>query len=939
MNPAGVLFGEGSSIDVPGALHVTTADYLRHADAEGTRFPATAEPPSALSIAPIEAFGFLDDSVAPLGVQDTVLRAAPGQALSLVGGDTEILRGSERVPGGNLAILLQGGPVHLVAVASPGEVSLDDGGATPRPDVESFERLGGVRMERAAILSVGAPAGEVVVQAEDMLMQPGRLIAWSLGPTDDPGVGVDIALRGTLRLERLGGVLTVPIAGPAGDVVIEADAIVVGAPAATIIGSGTIFSGFGGAPPTAGPPGAVEIRTGLLEITGGGAVATDTPGPGPGGPVTIHANEIRLSSGGAIATTPTVGPAGDITIEADAIFLRAGGEEGLDGPGSGIFSGVFPVSDGSVPVGGAPGGVELRARLIEVRGPSFNGSVVGGSASAQGPVVIAADELRMIGSPDAVNWDVPIIAGWGQSAASGDAASIEIHARSILLVNSVVSAESDGSGDSGDVRIVADDLTLLDGGAISSGIVGSGAAGDTLVTANRITVSGSSQRRSGLSPELAQSSIFAGTFGPTQEPGRVVITADELLVEDNGVIGAGASAAAHVNAFGPGIPFPERSSVGDAGQVVIDAGRITLRGGGSINTITADDFFDGVRYTAGRGGSIDVTTDELVLLDGGQITASSFGSGDAGEITIRAPSILISGVAPEAPLIAESERSQITASTFALGEGGSVDVEAGELTLRDGGAISTITRSAVGAPGGDVTVRANRVTVAGTNVTPSGEAIASGIRASSLPATELPFHPDVLPPESVPAGPTTGNAGSVNVVASDVLRVENGGTIEAFSELTDAGDVTIQAGHGVELLGGSITTEVNGGEGTTGGNIKIDPDWVVLQNGSRIAANAYEGQGGNIDITTRGLFVSSDSVISASSEFGVSGTVQVNAPDTNLAGSLAPLSERYLEEARLRRDRCETLGREDAGSFVLGVGAGLPEPPDAALPSFGLEHL
>jgi hypothetical protein len=63
----------------------------------------------------------------------------------------------------------------------------------------------------------------------------------------------------------------------------------------------------------------------------------------------------------------------------------------------------------------------------------------------------------------------------------------------------------------------------------------------------------------------------------------------------------------------------------------------------------------------------------------------------------------------------------------------------------------------------------------------------------------------------------------------------------------------------------------------------------------------------------------------------------VNAPETYVSGSLAPLSDRYLEEVELRRERCAELGAEDAGSFVLGAGAGVPELPDAPLPSLPLE--
>jgi filamentous hemagglutinin family protein len=58
MNPAGVVFGPNASLDVPGAFHATTADFIRLAD--GTRFEAIQSSADALlSTAPPEAFGFL----------------------------------------------------------------------------------------------------------------------------------------------------------------------------------------------------------------------------------------------------------------------------------------------------------------------------------------------------------------------------------------------------------------------------------------------------------------------------------------------------------------------------------------------------------------------------------------------------------------------------------------------------------------------------------------------------------------------------------------------------------------------------------------------------------------------------------------------------------------------------------------------------------------
>ena len=67
INPAGVVFGAGSELDVPRSLHIMTADYLRHTD--GTQFLATATIPSALSIALVDAFGCWDAEVGELDVE------------------------------------------------------------------------------------------------------------------------------------------------------------------------------------------------------------------------------------------------------------------------------------------------------------------------------------------------------------------------------------------------------------------------------------------------------------------------------------------------------------------------------------------------------------------------------------------------------------------------------------------------------------------------------------------------------------------------------------------------------------------------------------------------------------------------------------------------------------------------------------------------------
>nr|MBA3965688.1 filamentous hemagglutinin N-terminal domain-containing protein [Nitrospirales bacterium] len=93
MNPAGIMFGPNASLNVGGAAHFTTADYLKLAD--GVQFTALPGAQDALlSVAPVAAFGFLASNPAPISVEGSTLSVGEGQTLSLVGGDI-ITIGSE----------------------------------------------------------------------------------------------------------------------------------------------------------------------------------------------------------------------------------------------------------------------------------------------------------------------------------------------------------------------------------------------------------------------------------------------------------------------------------------------------------------------------------------------------------------------------------------------------------------------------------------------------------------------------------------------------------------------------------------------------------------------------------------------------------------------------------------------------------------------------
>ncbi len=142
----------------------------------------------------------------------------------------------------------------------------------------------------------------------------------------------------------------------------------------------------------------------------------------------------------------------------------------------------------------------------------------------------------------------------------------------------------------------------------------------------------------------------------------------------------------------------------------------------------------------------------------------------------------------------------------------------------------------------------------------------------------------------------------------------------------NGGNIDLRA---VDML--SLTnSQITAAAGINGGNIFIDPHFVVLEN-SLISANAILGRGGNIQIIAD-YFFSSDSLITASSEFGVDGTVRIDALNNDLIGDLVELPSNLLNAESLLRDLC-TVKIDRFSSFISEGRGGLPPLPGEALPS------
>ena len=156
-------------------------------------------------------------------------------------------------------------------------------------------------------------------------------------------------------------------------------------------------------------------------------------------------------------------------------------------------------------------------------------------------------------------------------------------------------------------------------------------------------------------------------------------------------------------------------------------------------------------------------------------------------------------------------------------------------------------------------------------------------------------------------------------------------TTEATQSGGGAIKITTNPNGTVQLTNSTISASVLNGTGG-GGSVNIDPQYVVLQN-SQILAQAVQGPGGNINITTNLLLPDSTSLISASSQFGQQGTVIIHSPISPASGKIVPLGQKPLLPTSLLSQRCAALAGGNASSFTVAGRDSLPAEPGGWLSS------
>ena len=832
INPAGIIFGPNARLDIGGSFLGSTADSILFPEGEFLATDTTT-PPLLTINAPI-GLNFRDEP-APIINQSFVsnitdtdlvgLEVLSGENLTLVGGDINFEGGEATAPGGR---------VELGGLAAAGTVTINQDGSLSFPD--DVARANVTFTNFADVDVRGAGDGSITINANNINLF-GESGSTSLRAGIAPDLGSPEAQAGNIILDATGEINLTAASG--------------------------IFNTVAGN--AIGNAGNIGITGGNLSLIEGSEITTEAFQDGNAGNIAINTNEtISLDSGSNIDSSSGLGQSssGNVNINAGSLFLSnnafirsstfgqgsAGNiilniDEAINIIDGDIFSNVEAGAEGSA------GSISITARSLSVQDGGFLSTTTLGQGDSGNIVIIASDtisfenssnvfsQVENTGQGNGGNIDITTtnlsLTNGSQITAgvfgTGNAGNVIINATDTItfqgidnqgfpsgIINNVAGS---GTGNSGDIEITTNNLNLIDGGQISNSIFGIGDGGNiNLDVRNQVNISGFTV----FDEATTRFSSIASILGTDAEgsAGNINITAQSLSLQDEARIDT------------------TTSGQGDAGSIFIN----------TSDTVSLNDsnIFSQVESTGvGNAGGIQIITDNLTLDNGSQLTAATFGEGDAGNVIVNA-----TGAVSFQGRDSEGFRSGIfnTVEANAIGNGGDIEVNAESLSLDD----STIS--------------------AGT-----------------------------------------------------------------FGEGETAGNIVLQIDDNLTLSNNSVIT-AQATQAATGGNIDIDAEFIIasLNENNDIIATAQEGFGGNITIDATGVFGIEErdatlgnetNDIDASSALGsqFSGIVDINTPDTNAIKEVSELPNSLVETDNTVAQACSGGGGvAQENSLTLTGRGGIP---------------
>ena len=556
-----------------------------------------------------------------------------------------------------------------------------------------------------------------------------------------------------------------------------------------------------------GDGGNIEINTGSLSITGGAFIDTSTfLSTGDGGNIEINTGSLSITGGAFIDTSTSFsrGDGGKITINASEL-VSLGNEESNGRLSSNVGFGAI----------GNSGGVEINTGSLSVNNSSQIESQVQGQGNS-GKIIINAQDTVSFDGRDSTDTIPSAAFSRVLEGGEGNSGGIEINANSLSLTNRAqLSSSLAGVGEAGDIIINTNEEVLLSNSLIASEVSGEvsdlgrvvGDGGDIIITTGSLLLQDGSAlladtenegNAGNINIEARERVVLEGE-GPSAVPGSLeegLIVPNQITATvDNfvGAIGKGGNieiSTPFLSVTDGGFIRATTFAQGNAGNLTIETERLSLRDGGTISASTngfgnagnlvvkarelieifgvAPEPEDGSSFLGsevesqgrGVGGNVTIETRELIVRERGQISVSTEGFGNAGNLTIRATnSILLRG--EDSGLFAE-------AAPEAQGQGGSINVQTGSLSLSDGAQVSAAT--AFG-EGGNITLTINDNLTLRNNSQISAEATNNANGGNvNIDAQVIVAFPNQN--NDIIASASQGQGGEINITTEGIFGLE-----------------------------------------------------------------------------------------------------------------------------------------------------------------------
>ncbi|MCK5728463.1 MAG: filamentous hemagglutinin N-terminal domain-containing protein, partial [Methylococcales bacterium] len=706
--------------------------------------------------------------------------------------------------------------------------------------------------------------------------------------------------------------------GNAGSIAIESDDL-------TVVNGGGITS----LTASQGNSGAIDIVSKNITVNGNGsetlissqAIASSS---GKAQDISLKSNNLTLLNNGFISSiTKSTGNAGTVIV--DSKNIKINGQE--------KNAGILSVSTSR----GDSGVISIRSNDLAV----LNGGVISNSTLGQGDagaIIIDSKNITIDGQGEKT-----IISSDAKANSTGNAGGVIIKSDNLTLLNrGFISSETLGQGNSGAIIIdsknitidgkgqlagmtneikenasgqggfiivKSNNLSLLDGGVISSNTLGQEDAGDIFIESKNINIdaqgkpiritSNEQEKLAGITSSAKENSSGQG--------GLIIVKSDNLSLLDGGLINS--------STFGKG----------NAKGVIVESKNINIDGQGVGTGILS------ATTSSGDAGKVIVISDNLTVLKHGFISSTTLGEGDAGTVLVESKNIKLDGQGIGTGITSDvEETSKGKAST----KTSTVIVNTDNLMILDGARISSFTKGKKNA--GKVEVNANNIVINNRQHSPSPTGILSNAEANSegKAGTVVVNSNHILIQDGGRISSATdsiGDAGKVNIKSQrlvidgtyDIEGTETGVYSDAYADSHgDAGTVTIKS-HEITLLNkGQISSETVA-KGAAG-SVNIHTENLSLKNKGNISSASLttesSGKTGNVDIFVNNkLALSNGGKISIENQGSINDGSIVDDSKINIAANDVEMLNSEISSA--------STGNVAAGDITLNFSGALRMDP------------